>query len=454
MVSLLASWRENMRRMVSVLTPAFSVLFLALLALSGIASAYGQEVLLAVVLALPMIPLLIAFPHVLMVIFMNAGIFKADARIRALTMGIDLTLLSAAGLIAILAFYMLSRRARIKWSREVTAALIFLAIVLLSLIYAPPNSYGTPRVLQFASLTMLAFAAPLVLIRTPRDARILLAVWIAIGALLAINTLSQPHTVQRVSAFGASAIGVSRAIGMAVLCLVFMVTLGDTSWAVKMISGGLVFVLILAMLSTGSRGPVLFAIVAFLLTLALAFGISGHRGRTVATAVLAIVLIPLAVASPLIPQEARARFLMLMSDAEADTSAMAREAVWRDATDLFMNHPWIGAGAGAISRYGAGREQIYAHNIFLEVAAEQGLVGLIALVVFLALPFQRLLRAILAANAVRGDLPLLLAIFAMLVYMLSASLVSGDLNDAREVWMLIGVVVALTAPQATHRVAF
>jgi len=117
MASLLASWRENMRRMVSVLTPGFSVLLLALLGLLGIASAYGQEVLLAVIVALPAISLVIAFPQVLMVLFTNAGIFKADARIRALTMGIDLTVLSAAGLIAILAFYMLSRRARIKWSR-------------------------------------------------------------------------------------------------------------------------------------------------------------------------------------------------------------------------------------------------------------------------------------------------------------------------------------------------
>jgi len=450
MASLLASWRENMRRMVSVLTPGFSVLLLALLGLLGIASAYGQEVLLAVIVALPAISLVIAFPQVLMVLFTNAGIFKADARIRALTMGIDLTVLSAAGLIAILAFYMLSRRARIKWSREVTAASIFLAIVLLSLIYAPPNSYGTPRVLQFASLTMLAFAAPLALIRTPRDARILLVAWIAIGTLLAVNTLSQPHTVQRVSAFGASAIGVSRVIGMAVLCLVFMVMLGDASWPVKAVSGGLIFVLILAMLSTGSRGPVLFAIVASLLTLALSFGISGHRRRTAAIAVLGAVLMLLAAASPLIPQEAMARFAILMSDAEADTSAMAREAVWRDALDLFTNHLLIGAGAGAISRYGAGQEQIYAHNLFLEVAAEQGLIGLTALVAFLALPFQRLLRAILAADAARGDLPLLLAIFAMLVYMLSASLVSGDLNDAREAWMLIGVVVALTAPETAQ----
>ncbi len=447
MVSLLTSWRENMRRMVSVLTPGFSVVLLALLGLLGVASAYGQEVLLAVMLMLPAIPLMIAFPQVLMVLFMNAGIFKADPQIRALTMGIDLTLLTAGGLIAILAFYMLSRRVRIKWSREVTASLVFLAIVLISLIYAPPNSYGTPRVLQFASLTMLAFAAPLVLIRTPHDARVLLVVWIAVGMLLAVTTLSQPHTMQRVSAFHASAIGVSRVIGMAILCLIFMVMLGDVPWAAKAASGGLAFVLLVAMLSTGSRGPMVFAIVAFLLTLALSTGISRHRGQTIVIAVLGVVLMSVSAASSLIPQEARARFLMLMSDTEADTSAMAREAVWRDALDLFASHPLIGAGAGAISRYGAGQEQVYAHNLLLEVAAEQGLIGLIALVAFLALSFQRLLRAILDAGTARRDLPLLLAIFAMLIYMLSASLVSGDLNDAREAWMLIGIIVALTAPE-------
>jgi O-antigen ligase len=181
-----------------------------------------------------------------------------------------------------------------------------------------------------------------------------------------------------------------------------------------------------------------------LLTFALSMFIAGKRKKTLLMALAGAGILAFVFSSSLVPAQALVRFQGLSQGVEADSSAVARELVWADAFELFVRHPWIGAGAGAVSTYGAGRDQVYPHNMVLEVAAEQGLVGLVILFVFLFATFRRLILTLLRSE--RGGTEgasLLLTLFAGLLYVILGAMVSGDLNSGRDIWLLAGATLAI-----------
>ncbi len=86
---------------------------------------------------------------------------------------------------------------------------------------------------------------------------------------------------------------------------------------------------------------------------------------------------------------------------DANFAVLERMAHWQAALGMFGDHPWTGVGIGnyavAYPRYALGRWQDplgHAHNYYLNVAAETGLVGLLAFLALLASCFVHTLRAV------------------------------------------------------------
>lgn len=67
-------------------------------------------------------------------------------------------------------------------------------------------------------------------------------------------------------------------------------------------------------------------------------------------------------------------------------SNQGRIAMWRAATDIVIEHPWLGVGLGnyslTIKPSAEYRDPIYAHDLFLDIAAETGIINAI---IFIAL---------------------------------------------------------------------
>ncbi|MDO8730213.1 MAG: O-antigen ligase family protein [Candidatus Omnitrophota bacterium] len=74
----------------------------------------------------------------------------------------------------------------------------------------------------------------------------------------------------------------------------------------------------------------------------------------------------------------------------SDVASHDRASMWQTAWAMIVDHPWVGHGLNTFmanySRYApdAGQNPAYAHNCFLQITAETGLIGLAAFGLFLA----------------------------------------------------------------------
>jgi putative inorganic carbon (HCO3(-)) transporter len=116
---------------------------------------------------------------------------------------------------------------------------------------------------------------------------------------------------------------------------------------------------------------------------------------------------------------------------EEDASALARIHAWKTAGHVLAARPFTGVGQGAFlaawASYAppeAGPRAYVAHNLFLEVAAELGILALAAFLVFVGAGLRGAFRASARASPVREEGR---AVFAALVGYLVCHLFAGHL---------------------------
>jgi O-antigen ligase len=417
--------------------PAFLLSLIGL----GALSARQPKVVLMLVAGLPIGLGLVAWPEVTLGLYANAGLFKGDARLSSLASLADMTLTLGAVLAATVAYRLVLRRERITWCREMSLALVFSSVVLMGLVYTPAGSYGTDKALRFVLLTLLAFFTPLVVMKSYRSIWLFFLGWLGVATLLLMDALGKLGTGQRLSGFGGTNIGVSRTIGAAVIILLFYVWMNRVSLSRRVLAALGVGLMGLVMVGSGSRGPLLMLGGAVLLTLGISIAKPGHRLRSLLTiGIIAFVALGI-LSSGLIPAASLERFDSLINESDTDTSAQARRLVMDQAWQLFTTSPLVGHGTGSVSAFGAGQEQVYPHNILLELAAETGLVGLGLYLTIVSMVLWRLLSRLSNASAQQ---PLWLTLLALVLFALLNAMVSGDLSDNRDMWLFAGIALAAT----------
>jgi O-antigen ligase len=435
------SLRTSGRRIRLTSTQAIVLAFMLVLVVLGGLSAYQPRVSLLLAAGLPLGLGLFIWPEVTLGLYVNAGLFKADPRLSSLSSLIDFTLVLGAVLGAVVVYRLVLRRERIFWNREMSLSLAFVSVILVGLTYTPAGSYGTDKALRFVLLTMLAFFTPTVVIRSYQSVWLFFCGWLGFATLLAAEALGQIGTGQRLSAFNATTISMSRTVGVAIIILLFAVLMGQVSrhWQI-LAAVGLVFMM-LVLVGSGSRGPLLMLVATVIFTIGVSIVKPGRRLRSLLViGVLGITALGV-FSSGLIPAASLQRFDLLIKQADADTSSQARLMVMRVAWYLFTTSPVVGRGTGSVSAFGAGREQVYPHNILLELAAENGLLGLS---LYLCLVGMVLWRLISKLGGELDHRSLWLTLSALLLFALLGSMVSGDLNDNRDLWLFAGIALAAT----------
>jgi O-antigen ligase len=125
----------------------------------------------------------------------------------------------------------------------------------------------------------------------------------------------------------------------------------------------------------------------------------------------------------------------------------SRWAIWTVALQIILHHP-LGVGVGnfgySFSSY-AGVEVSHAHNLFLNIAAERGFLGLVAFVIMLAALFRSLRSGL---RHVRGgfDQALVVGVTAAFGGFLLHSLLDATYYDYKVLllfWLLVGVTAVL-----------
>lgn len=124
-----------------------------------------------------------------------------------------------------------------------------------------------------------------------------------------------------------------------------------------------------------------------------------------------------------------------------------RWRIWQAAMATWTRHPWIGVGLGQdVVSVGFHSPEGYwqhlsdAHNLWLSIAGQSGLIGFLALLGLVLYLLRRSLPMRMDTEVARLRTACLLAFLTAFLYQGMAA----SLEDARHVWLLIGLLAALT----------
>jgi len=326
------------------------------------------------------------------------------------------------------------------------------AMTAISYLYSPAPSYGWDKLTRFLVISGVLFFSPLVLIRKTADLRhftlamLICAILLSIKLLYGINDASlfdpagHPLTSESREV---TQIGAGQAVGFGLLWLLFC-----THYSLRRLSLLIsVPLLCAALIASVARGPILFFVAVLVPFLCL----RGVRAAVTATNVWLPVLLGglLAFAASLDwlqqQESAQAKFAtkraeieeVLRGSSTPTYTAGRRLTLYRWALEMFAQKPLTGWGLGGWSYYAFDRDvPAYPHNLVLEIAAEEGVMGLAALGTLLLTVFLALRRIWRSSP----DLSFIAPVFA---FSLLATMTSGDINVNRPLWLWCGVIFAL-----------
>jgi len=324
--------------------------------------------------------------------------------------------------------------------------IVFLVTLICYLIISPNQTYGLQKCLLFiVKIVFPLLAFGLLSPFNDDDIKVFLTA-IILGSLLTslnlfaygnihfdrgvIENFSNPITVSRVIGLGATLILVLFS------AKIFEIRRIPT---VQFFFAILLFCLmIFSMLLTGSRGPLLSVFLAFLF--AVPFSIKHLRLKYLKTVIisLSIILLIVVVSNVVIDVNniqfaSVERIMRNLTTLGQNSSDQARINLYIEAVDNFIDTEGLGLGTGGFSYYFGVIKYRYPHNLFLEVAAEQGIIGLMLLLFLMCAVIFQLIKLIKLKNIY------IIGLFALWLFTLFNSFVSMDISGNYYFWIIGGL---------------
>ena len=337
--------------------------------------------------------------------------------------------------------------------------LIFGLLLGISYIYTASPDYGFRKILRFNTFAVTMFISPLLIIKSPADSKRLLSYfYFLLVIIIGIMLLQFVYFLKsgdfaivlaywnRISIPGANPIQVSRYLAIGAAMMIALLIRNKPSQSLHYFA--ILFVILLSIILSGSRGP-LVSIIIGSIVYAILYE-RKHSSRIFGYGILAIgTIITLLL---LLPESLTQRFF----DISQGSVIMTQQGVRRISTIATRFEFWsmslqawfssitsffIGLGAGSFSSLFIWRDwRWYPHNLFFEIIAELGLIGLVIGVLFIIKSYQ-----IINKGIQRGSFTDHSALWvAGTVVMFIAAQFSGDINDNRILWMFIGISIAST----------
>lgn len=323
---------------------------------------------------------------------------------------------------------------RVEWTRRLTlyfsALLLYVTYVIVSTLWTPDAIQAVQQIEDLPLLLLLLATVPFVFGEAPiKGAEFFLEISFFISFAFALIGLvgGSSGAENRLSVMGGGPNVYARIMAVGVFAAMYLWTKrGRFYWLLP-----IPFMAAAAVLS-GSRGGVI-SLMAGVGILLLATQRPSRLLKFVAV-ILILSAVPAYLYSEKLDDIITKRFMSTYQNQNYG----AREFIYPSAIRVFEKHLFFGAGADGFRQEG-GAGEFYAHNLFLEAAAEGGLLGLILLMLVLLqspLPFAR--KMPLEGRFVAGTG---IALFL-------AQMTSGTYYDARQMWTagVLGVMLLNQEP--------
>lgn len=449
-------WSEN-KRSLALLYAAGALLALAfayVLARAGI-----DPLWIAIAIpALAILPIVVRrYPVALMVALVYVGMFKPH---RALGISLtDPTLLTLALLMIALAFEVLlvstgEQRPGLAelfagqtWG--VASFLLLILIIAVSYTYTPAPVIGSEKTLPLLVFDVPIFLAPLFFLRTERDVHDLvvfnLVVALALGVLTAYR-VAHPTAEELMGVEDPTKISAGLAQGMAVLTILYFPLATRRRWRFLLLACA--GALTVGVVASVSRSAILSLVIV---GGASALFLRAERGAFSRKSILVTLgLVVLAIAISAFWMESlpgmHSKFVektdelgLMLQGGGATGTAGERYSFDLSAWHAFLEKPFVGWGVGGWStlwHFTDGRIVTYPHDFILEIASEQGLVGLAAL----GLLMLALVKA--CAKVVQARWVPFVFIVPVVAMNVLGNSVTGQVDD-RGMWFWCGTLFAL-----------
>jgi O-antigen ligase len=388
-------------------------------------------------------------PEVLLVAVIFMPQWKAYWPFTYVPSSIDLTIVALACLVACLLFRILCHIARLdSWGitqvfagqgKVLLGHFMFAVMVAASYLYTTAPVYGGSKLSRFLGIGSVLLLAPLFLIRTIDDFRRFTKFFVASSAftaVLLIAGLESHDTTGDITRIGG---GWLVGVGLVVLLFFPLFRTESTQWLFVFAATPL---FIAGLVASAARGPIVVLILMGLIRLVLWFREGkGHMAALVLLLVVGGGIVAFSVfrsASEGKYVHKTQELIELLQGNEMGGSAATRIGFYEAALGAIPDAPVFGRGIGSWSVFFFGfDERDYPHNILLEVAFEQGLLGLSLLGVYMLWVSQSVVWLWRRTGRQYSVLGL------VILYCLGVAMFSGDLDDNRLLWFSVGITLAV-----------
>ena len=393
-------------------------------------------------LAIPIVVAMVVFflrePLALLALYLEIGLFKDEAVIKALP--VDATLALGVLVAAVCGMRLVTGRVRgVPFGYALTIAVVAISLVV-SLNWSTGGSYGHNKVTTFLTVTMLAIGAPFFFFESWDDLRRFFTWTVVLAFPVGVLALTHPaHDTGRLA--GDNTIGASHLLCTAALILL-LGALGGSGWRVPATAGAASLIAIAA--AVGSRGPILSLAIALLVTVT-AWLLRAPRKVAPVLAVAAVGLAVVPFVS--LPATSSERLSSAARDPVAAFRHDDRYGLAQEAIKLIDEHPIRGNGAGAFSTIDPLTK--WPHNVFLELWAELGLVAVMTVAAAIAIALVGLFRIAWRLPEHRPEQVLAYVLLAVFSFNVLTVQVTGDINQNRTFWGMLAIAWLVVADSLT-----
>jgi O-antigen ligase len=334
----------------------------------------------------------------------------------------------------------------------VILSVALLGVMILLLGRSPDQPYGSTEVQLYVADNLVFLLGAIFVGARRSDLRLFFAVTLAVaaggGLLIVLKFLGGGAQMTLENRFSLSAqeypiyLGRSSADGL--IIAIYAALTATRAWT-RMAAVAVLPLLVVALLASGSRGPIVALVVGVLALVALTAtdGRARRRLLVVGGGLLgAAVVVPLVV-----PGSTIGRSLSTLVGGSSGLSSNGRSQLWSQAFTAFAQHPLLGIGTGGFGALNPAEP--YPHNILLEVAVELGVIGALLI---LGIVLSAAVRLGAVWRTTRGrdrlDAAVLITLF---VTALVNALFSGAIQDNREIWVWGGLGLGMSARLAATR---